>query len=160
MLEGGSRVPLIASLKGTVPEGKVLNDLIDFSDFFATFTELAGENMPQGVTFDSHSFAPQLHGEKGNPREWIFVQLGARWYVREKGFKLTRNGELFDMSEALFIEKAITADSNNKIAINARVRLQTVLDKLNPAGGKTEYTVKKGQQNRMKKLPENAGRRY
>jgi arylsulfatase A len=37
MLEGGSRVPLIASWKGTMPAGKVLNDLVDFSDFFATF---------------------------------------------------------------------------------------------------------------------------
>ncbi|MBM4046703.1 MAG: DUF229 domain-containing protein, partial [Planctomycetes bacterium] len=100
MLEGGARVPLIASWKGTMPEGRVLNDLVDFSDFFATFAELAGAKLPEGVTLDSHSFAPQVRGEKGRPRDWVFVQLGSKWYVRDQGWKLTHEGELFDMSDA------------------------------------------------------------
>jgi arylsulfatase A-like enzyme len=134
MLEGGSHVPLIASWKGTMPAGKVLNDLVDFSDFFATFVDMADAVMPKGVMFDSHSFAPQLRGEKGKPRGWIFVQLGAKWYVRDQGFKLTQNGELYDMSDAPFSEKAIAPDLNNKAAAKTRKRLQTILDKLNPAG--------------------------
>ncbi|HEY5314717.1 MAG TPA: sulfatase-like hydrolase/transferase, partial [Pirellulales bacterium] len=32
LLEGGSRVPLVASWQGTMPAGRVLDDLIDFSD--------------------------------------------------------------------------------------------------------------------------------
>jgi len=136
MLEGGSRVPLIANWKGTMPEGRVLNDLVDFSDFFATFAELAGAKMPEGVTFDSHSFAPQLLGEKGTPRDWVFVQLGARWYVRDQGFKLTQSGELFDMSDAPFAEKPVAADDQDPTAQASRERLQGVLDKLSPASGK------------------------
>jgi len=136
MLEGGSRVPLIASWKGTMPAGKVLNDLVDFSDFFATFAELAGAKMPEGVTFDSRSFAPQLRGEKGTPRDWIFVQLGSRWYVREQGYKLTESGELFDMSDAPFVEKPVPADSPSDDAKAARARLQGVLDNLAPSKGK------------------------
>ena len=42
MLEGGSRVPLVVNWPGATPAGKVNHDLIDFSDFFATFAELAG----------------------------------------------------------------------------------------------------------------------
>jgi len=137
MLEGGSRVPLIASWKGTAPEGRVLGDFVDFSDFFATFAELAGATLPQGVTFDSRSFAPQLRGEKGSPRDWVFVQLGAKWYVCEEGWKLTESGELFDMSDAPFVEKAVPAETASKQAKAARQRLQAVLDKLNPAAGKT-----------------------
>jgi len=137
MLEGGSRVPLIANWKGTMPEGRVSKDLVDFSDFFATFAELAGARMPEGVTFDSRSFAPQLRGEKGTPREWIYVQLGAKWYLREQGFKLTQSGELFDMSDAPFVEKAVAADTKDETATAARARLQTVLDKLSPSTGKT-----------------------
>jgi arylsulfatase A-like enzyme len=137
MLEGGSRVALIANWKGTTPEGKVRDDLVDFSDFFATFTELAGAKLPEGVTFDSHSFAPQLRGEKGTPREWIFVQLGPHWYVREQGFKLTQSGELFDMSDAPFVEKPIAADDQDSEAKAARERLQGVLEKLSPASGKS-----------------------
>jgi arylsulfatase A len=48
MLEGGSGVPLIANWKGVTPEGKVLKDLTDFSDMYATFAEVAGAKLPQG----------------------------------------------------------------------------------------------------------------
>ena len=137
MLEGGSRVPLIANWKDSMPAGKVLDDLVDFSDFFATFAELAGAKMPENVTFDSRSFAPQLRGEKGTPRDWVFVQLGANWYVREPGFKLTQSGELFDMSDAPFVEQPVAAGDQDPAAKAARDRLQGVLDKLSPASGKT-----------------------
>ena len=58
LTEGGSRVPLICSWPGTTPAGAVSRDLVDFSDFFATFAELGGARPPTGVTLDSHSFAP------------------------------------------------------------------------------------------------------
>ena len=41
MLEGGSRVPLIASWPGTTPAGKVLKDIVNFTDMTSTFVELA-----------------------------------------------------------------------------------------------------------------------
>ncbi len=143
LLEGGSRVPLITNWKGTTPSGKVVNDLVDFSDFFATFAELGQAKLPEGVTFDSHSFAPQLRGERGNPREWVFLQLGADWYARDPGFKLMRNGELFDMSDAPFAQKAVPAESASADAKAARSRLQTVLDQLSPATGKTDSAAPK-----------------
>lgn len=138
MLEGGSRVPLIADWQGTTSAGKVCKDLVDFSDFFATLAELAGAKPPSGVTFDSHSFAPQLRGQPGTPREWIFVQLGRRWYVRDDGWKLTESGELFDMRDAPFVEKPVAADAQDAGGAEARKRLQGVLDKLDPASGKTD----------------------
>ena len=133
VLEGGSRVPLIANWPGTTPTNVVNHDLIDFTDFFATFTELAGATMPAGVRFDSRSFAPQVRGQTGTPRDWIFVQLGENYYVREQGFKLTGKGELFDMSDAPFVEALVPVNSTNEAAITARQRLHNVLDKLNPA---------------------------
>jgi arylsulfatase A len=137
MLEGGSRVPLIVNWKGVAPAGSVLNDLVDFTDMLPTFVELAGAKLPQGVPIDGHSFAPQVHGEKGNPREWLFVQLGRKWYVRDDGWKLNQAGELFDMKDAPFVEQLVPADTQDPVAIAARARLQAVLDQLNPAGGKT-----------------------
>jgi arylsulfatase A len=137
MLEGGVRVPLIANWKGVTPEGKVLRDLVDFSDFYTTFAELARAKMPKDVKFDSHSFAPQLRGENGKPREWVFVQLGRNWYVRNDGWKLNQSGELFDMSDAPFVEKLAASDAENNEAKAARKQLQAVLDELNPAAGKT-----------------------
>jgi arylsulfatase A len=137
MMEGGSRVPLIANWKGVAPAGRVLKDLVDFSDILPTFVEVAGAKTPASVTYDGCSFAPQLHGEKGKPRKWIFVQLGRNWYVRDSEWKLNQAGELFDMNDSPFVEKLVPADSKDKAAVDARKRLQAVLDKLNPAGGKT-----------------------
>jgi arylsulfatase A len=169
MLEGGSRVPLIANWKGTAPAGRVLKDLVDFSDILPTFVEVAGTKLPQGVTIDGRSFAPQLRGQKGTPREWIFVQLGSRWYVRDDGWKLNRAGELFDMKDAPFVEELVPEDSKNEAAVAARQRLQAVLDKLDPASGKTispeeeaaaknkakKNKQKQGQKKRKKKAKAN-----
>ena len=143
MWEGGTRVPLIASWKGTTPEGTVCKDMTDFSDFYATFADLAGAKLPEGVTIDGRSFAPQLRGQKGKPRQWIYVQLGMNWYVKERGWKLNQRGELYDMEDAPFVESLVPADTQDAEAIAARKRLQAVLDKLNPAGGKV---VQPGEQ--------------
>ena len=135
MLEGGGLVPMIASWPGVIPAGKVNPDFIDASDFLPTFAELAGAKLPEKTILDGRSFAPQLRGKKGQPREWIFNQLAKMWYVREAGWKLNQAGELFDMSDAPFAEKLVPPDSEDPAAIAARKRLQPVLDKLNPAGG-------------------------
>ncbi len=137
MMEGGVRVPLIANWKGVTPAGRVLKDLVDFSDVLPTFAEVAGAKMPANVVYDGRSFAPQLRGRKGSPREWIFVQLGRNWYVRDDEWKLNQAGELFDMKDSPIVEKPAPGDSSDEAAAAARKRLQAVLDKLNPAGGKT-----------------------
>lgn len=151
MLEGGTRVPLIAVWKGITPANKVCSDLIDFSDFFVTFAELSGAELPMGVTLDGHSFAPQIRGLPGSPRENIFVQLGSQWYVREQGWKLNESGELFDMKNAPYDEKLIPENQMNKEALAAKQRLQIAMNKLNPAGGKTAQTDYQKQMSQEKK---------
>jgi arylsulfatase A len=136
MLEGGSHVPFIADWQGVTPAGKVLKDLVDFSDVFPTFAELAGAKMPEGVKFDGRSFVPQLRGQPGNPREWIFVQLGNQWFTRNAGWKLNQSGGLFDLSDAPFVEKLVAVQGQSEAAKAARAKLQTVLDELNPVAGK------------------------
>jgi arylsulfatase A len=138
LMEGGSRVPLIANWKGVAPEGKVVKDLIDFSDLYPTFAEVAGARMPEGLTFDGVSFAPQVRGEAGKPREWVYVQLGQHWYVRSQDWKLTEAGNLFDMKDAPFVEKPVPASSTDPAARAGREKLQKVLDTLKPASGKVD----------------------
>jgi arylsulfatase A len=93
--------------------------------------------MPRNLTFDGHSFAPQLRGQPGKPREWVYVQLGNRWYVRSQDWKLTRNGALFDVKNAPFAEKPVDADTKDAEARAGREKLQKVLDTLKPEDGKT-----------------------
>lgn len=135
MLECGSLVPWIVNWKGVVKPGKILNDLVDATDLMPTFAALAGAKLPENVILDGKSFAPQLKGEKGTPREWIFMELGNQWYVREEKWKLNRANELFDMGNAPFEEILIPADSKDELAISARQRLSAVLKSINPEGG-------------------------
>lgn len=148
MLEGGSRVPLIANWKGTVPAGRVLKDLVDFSDFYATCAELAGAPLPEGVTVDSRSFAPQIRGEPGSPREWIYVELDGNRYVRDARWKLTGEGRQFDMSEAPFKEIPVAGDTTDEAAIAARKRLQDVLLNLVGKDGASAPSPKRGGKKR------------
>lgn len=135
VLEGGCRVPLIANWPGVVPAGKVSDDLIDSTDFFPTFAELAGAALPAHRVLDGRSFLPQLRGEPGTPREWVFIELARKWYAADRQWKLNERGELFDLSDAPWTEKPVAADSRDPAAVAARKKLQAALDQLNPAGG-------------------------
>ena len=135
MLEGGGLEPTIVSWPGVIPAGSVSRDMVDSSDFFPTFTELAGAKLPEKTIIDGHSLAPQWRGQKSQPRSWAFNQLARSWYVRETGWKLNQSGELYDMSDAPFSEKLVPADTKDLAAIAARTRLQAALTQLNPAGG-------------------------
>ncbi len=143
MLEGGSRVPLLVNWPGVTPAGKVSRDLTDFSDFFGTFAELGGAKLPEGVTLDTHSFAPQIRGDKGAPRDWIYVELNGRSYVRDARYKLTNRGELFDLSEAPFREILVASDTKDSAAILARKQLQEILNQHPTAPGKGAAPAKK-----------------
>jgi arylsulfatase A len=159
MLEGGSRVPFIASWPGVTPAGVVSKDMLSFADSLPTFAEVGGAKLPDGVKIDGRSFAPQLHGQTGHPREWAYVQLGQRWYVREPGFKLTEQGQLFDMSDAPFVEKPVAPETDTPESKAARARLTAVLAELNPAGGKGDAEGRGGgarRQRRNNALPPGA----
>jgi arylsulfatase A len=135
MLECGSLVPTIANWPGVIESGKVTDLLIDSSDILPTFADLAGAKLPTKNVLDGRSFLPQLTGKKGNPREWIFIELGNKWYVREANWKLNREGELFDMSNAPFEEKLVAKYADNKEASAAYSRLQKALKDLSPEKG-------------------------
>ena len=135
MLECGSLVPTIANWPGVIEAGKVNDLLIDSSDILPTFADLAEAKLPTKNVIDGRSFLPQLLGKKGNPREWIFIELGNKWYVRDAKWKLNREGELFDMSNAPFEEKLVTNYAENKEASAAYSRLQIALKTLSPEKG-------------------------
>jgi arylsulfatase A-like enzyme len=150
LLEGGSNVPLIANWKGVTPAGKVLDAPVDFSDFYATFAELGGAKLPEGVTFDGRSFAPQLRGETGTPREWAFVQLGNQWYARSQDWKLDQSGTLYSMKNAPH-EQITVKDASDGAAKAARATLQAALDELKPAEGKSDAKPGKKLRKKAKK---------
>ncbi len=97
MTEGGAGVPLIANWKGTMPAGRVVRDLVDFTDLLPTFAEVAGAKPPQSVTFDGRSFAPQLCGRKarranGSSSNTSRMRIVGRAGLRAPGMSATMDG--------------------------------------------------------------------
>lgn len=70
--ENGVNTPFIVSCPGLIPEGKVSDALVDFTDMYATFTDLA-EGMPEaGYTYDGFSLKNVFLGKvEKTPRPWI-----------------------------------------------------------------------------------------
>lgn len=125
MTDAGTHVPFIASWKGTAPAGSVCSDLVDFSDVLPTLCELARAPLPTDRPIDGRSFAPQLRGEKGTPRDWVFIQLDKKRAVRDRRWKLYPDGRLFDLDADPFEKTPVEGDGDG-----ARKRLQAALESL------------------------------
>jgi arylsulfatase A len=100
--EAGMHVPLIVSWPGTAASGAVCRDLVDSTDFLPTICEAAGIDIPREMVVDGRSFLPQVRGEKGIPREWIYSWYSPRGEsLREFAFnhqyKLYASGEFHDL---------------------------------------------------------------
>jgi arylsulfatase A len=125
----GASVPLIINWPGRTPAGRVCADLIDFTDILPTLTELAGADLPAGVMLDGRSFAPQARGEPGSPREWVYVQVYGKYFVRDHNWRLHDDGTLYDVRDR-FEEKLIDAPEVSTDSEAARRRLAGVIDQL------------------------------
>ena len=105
--ENGVNAPFIVSCPGLVPEGVVSDALVDFSDMMPTFVEMAGAAVPVALQFDGVSFLPQLRGEKGTPKPYIFCYY-------EKG---KYHGEAEDDSKTNSAEDKTLSDKvSNRLA--------------------------------------------
>ncbi len=139
MTDGGNRVPLIISCPNLITESLVTEDLVDFTDMLPTICEYAGIETPDNLNIDGRSFLPQLRGEEGNPRDWIYI-----WYSRNGGsegkeftrnqqYKLYRNGKFFDVSNDRLEKSPLAPKSLSESQLASRKMLQTALDQFNDA---------------------------
>ncbi len=129
LTDGGTRVPTIASRRGTLEEGTLLGDLIDFSDFFPTLAEIGGAELPSGVSLPGKSFAPGLRGEPGAGRDWVFSEHKGESWVRSHDWKLYRDGRLFHMASDSREQRPVEAEGPTG-AVEARQALESVLQDL------------------------------
>ena len=140
----GTHVPLICNQPGKI-DRSVIYDLVDSTDFLPPILEAAGINPPKDYIIDGKSFYPQLLGENGTPRDWIFFHfdpLSPRSiisgspaaskplirFVREKRWKLYDDGRLYDLKEDPdeYIPLLSSGDTDN--SKNIRRKLEKVLD--------------------------------
>ena len=99
MSERGTHVPLIIDWprNRSVYQsfGNACDDLVDFSDFFVTFADLAGADLPQDRTIDGISFAPRLEEGTPSPRDYTFCHY---WGFGRKRKKRVSRSETADGS--------------------------------------------------------------
>jgi arylsulfatase A-like enzyme len=138
--DAGMRVPLIAEWKGVSPKGRVLDDLVDSTDFLPTLAEAAGAKIPKGMPVDGRSFLPQVRGERGRPKEWMYCHYnplpghGKEAYhltrfARDQRFKLYSDGRLFDISKDVLEEHPLPAAAGGE-ADRARKKLQAAMNSI------------------------------
>jgi arylsulfatase A len=137
-VDRGTHVPMICSWPGTIPADSVTPDLIDASDFLPTILEAAEITPPDGYFMDGRSFLPQLKGETGDPRDWIYfhfepmsgrVHRFAR-YIRDHRWKLYDDGRLFDVNADPEEESAFEPATDNDERTEARTRLAPVFEQM------------------------------
>ena len=139
----GTHVPLIVSMPGTVPAGAVQADMIESTDFLPTIFEAAGLDIPEGYVIDGRSFYPQLTGNKGNPRDWMFFHFEPVGqgkgrasvrplvrFARDLEWNLYETGELYDLSADIDEEVPIYEAEDTPVQAEARARLKPIFEQM------------------------------
>lgn len=85
MTDRGTRVPLIVRWPGQVNAGSACVDLIDFTDFLPTLCQIAGAPLLE-ARIHGQSFLPQLKGQPGATRSWVYIQDHNRKHLRTKDY--------------------------------------------------------------------------
>lgn len=99
----GTHVPGIANWPGQLASGKVCADMIEAVDMLPTICEAAQVPVPSELKIDGRSFLPQLRGEKGNPKDALYVWYNpsggasAKYeFAHDAHYKLYADGRFFD----------------------------------------------------------------
>jgi len=134
----GIRVPLIANWPGHLKPG-VNRDIVEPSDFVPTLAALAGQAMPTNWPTDGVSFAPQLLGGEGTPRDWAFFWYDPRpgWdkdkftrsiFALDHEYKLFADGRMFDIAGEAMREVPLDLDHLSPAANRARTKLKAAIE--------------------------------
>lgn len=106
-LDRGHHVPLIVNWGARHYRAHQTDDLVDFTDILTTIADAIGQPVPADWQTDGVSFFPQIRGERGHPRQWVFshynplhsegANKNANEFFLNHRFKLYRDGRLYDI---------------------------------------------------------------
>ncbi len=145
----GTHVPGIGNWPGHFASGKACADMIDATDFLPTLCEAVDVKVPAALKIDGRSFLPQLRGEKGNPRDGLYV-----WYnpsggptakfefAHDQNYKLYADGSFYnvgkdDREKSPLVDAMLDAEAKAE-----KAKLKGLLDQ--HKGPREDYFVKQG----------------
>lgn len=139
-VDRGDRVPLIVNWGSNHYTKHVTDDLIDFSDFLPTIAEAMHMKVPDSLHTDGISFYPQIKGEEGIKRKWVFTHYNplhspgvnkyAAEYFRDHRYKLYQDGKLYDLQNDPEETTPIPENTGSAEAESARKIFQKEFAKL------------------------------
>ena len=131
--DNGTHVPLIANWPGTIGEGSVCHDLVDFSDMLPSLCAVAGIQLPGGLVVDGRSILPRLRDQPAKARDWIYGwyardgRTNVKEWARDRHYKLYRSGDLYDVSIDLYEKNPLDRENLNSEEQKALRDLQKAL---------------------------------
>lgn len=142
LTDGGTRVPMIANWPGTIKEGQVVEDLVDFTDFLPTFLDLAEAPESINKDIDGLSFSDLLYSKERSKRTWTYAEesvlpipggtepsgenSGLK-YIRNADWKLYNDGRLYNMKSDRFEKTPIFSKNDTETSKKIREELALIL---------------------------------
>ncbi len=131
--DAGTHVPFVARWTGTIPAGRVCDDLAAVCDILPTLGDAAHLSLPEDL--DGRSFWPQLQGKPGSPRSWLYSYYNPRpektrpirmaW---DHSYKLYADGRVYDISQDPEERRPLTNWADDPTAARAHSKLQAAID--------------------------------
>ncbi|MEM7386858.1 MAG: sulfatase-like hydrolase/transferase [Verrucomicrobiota bacterium] len=90
MTDEGTRVPFIASWPAGIEKpGRVVDDLVEFSDILPTLCEATGATLPDNDPGDGSSLVSVFQDQAGaRKKDWVYIWYLGRVMVRNKQYSL------------------------------------------------------------------------
>lgn len=134
----GMRVPCIVAWPGVVAPGQVYGGLVDSTDFLPSICQAAGIPVPDDWQIDGRSFWPQMLGQPGTPREWVYSWYSPRGerpreFAFDQRYKLYRTGEIYHIAVDPDEQHPLKQDELTEEAAQAVARLRQALDRFRDA---------------------------
>ena len=126
----GAHVPFIVRAPFLTRTARPCKDLIDFTDLYPTFLELAKVDVPDQAKLDGTSFLPSLRGSDDpfEKRNWIYAESGDFRMIRDWHHLVDNQGHFHDLEKDP--HQRVEVSPLDKQAPHRRQRLQMILDRL------------------------------
>ncbi len=139
-LDRGHHVPLIVNYGSNRYKVHQTDDLVDFTDILATVADVVKVKVPVDWDTDGKSIYPQIKGEKGTPRQWVFCHYtplhgaeinkhSARFFRNHK-YKLYHDGRFYDLVKDIEETQSIAEGQGSPEAEAARKQFKAEFAKL------------------------------